>query len=169
MTRISSRSTTSPVFAFNHMATPLGRMLLAAHGPALIGAWFEGQKDYPDTTAWQRVQHHPVIDDAKEQLKAYFAGERHHFDINTAFAWGTPFQHAVWSALLDIGHGQTCSYSDVAERIGKPSAVRAVGGAIGLNPISVIVPCHRVRGRHGALTGYAGGLERKRALLLLEK
>ena len=160
---------TPTAFEFSHLATPLGRMLLAAHGPALIGAWFEGQKDYPDTTSWRSVRLHPVLDEAKAQLTAYFAGQRHRFALNTAFAWGTPFQHAVWSALLDIGHGQTCSYSEVAERIGKPAAVRAVGGAIGMNPISIIVPCHRVVGRNGALTGYTGGLDRKRALLLLEQ
>lgn len=157
------------VFAFSHLVTPLGRVLLAAHGPALIGAWFEGQKDYPDTASWRHAHQQPVLDDAKAQLNDYFAGKRHRFNLPTAFAWGTPFQHAVWSALLDIDHGQTCSYSDVAERIGKPRAVRAVGGAIGMNPISIIVPCHRVVGRNGALTGYTGGLERKRALLVLEQ
>jgi methylated-DNA-[protein]-cysteine S-methyltransferase len=144
-------------------------MLLAARGSALIGAWFEGQKDYPVTSSWQGVKHHPVLDDAKSQLAAYFKGQRDRFELQTAFAWGTPFQHAVWSALLDIGHGQTCSYGDIANAIGKPQAVRAVGGAIGMNPISVIVPCHRVMGRNGSLTGYSGGIERKRTLLLLEQ
>jgi methylated-DNA-[protein]-cysteine S-methyltransferase len=140
--------------AFHTIDTPLGSMLLAADGDALIGAWFTGQKDYPDTAGWYSDPSVPVLQQAAQEP--------------VRFAWGTAFQRAVWAALLEVGHGQTCSYGDIARRIAKPNAVRAVGAAIGKNPISVLVPCHRVVGHKGSLTGYAGGLDRKRALLSLE-
>ena len=150
------------------MATPLGALLLAANTQALIGAWFEGQKDFPNTQGWHADTEHPVLKQAAHQIEAYFWGTQENFDLPLHFAWGTEFQRAVWTALLGIHHGQSCCYSDIAQQIGRPSAVRAVGAAIGLNPISIVVPCHRVLGRDGSLTGYAGGLDRKRALLALE-
>ncbi len=103
-----------------------------------------------------------------QQLKEYFAGDRTDFDLPIAFA-GTDFQHTVWTALRDIPYGETVSYGELAERIGKPTASRAVGLANGKNPIGIIVPCHRVVGSKGDLTGYGGGIERKRFLLDFER
>jgi methylated-DNA-[protein]-cysteine S-methyltransferase len=107
------------------------------------------------------------LDDLKTQLTGYFSGTRKSFDIPLA-PKGTPFQLAVWNALLEIPYGDTVTYAELARRIGKPSAVRAVGAANGANPIPVIIPCHRVIGSNGTLTGYGGGIERKQWLLALE-
>ena len=107
------------------------------------------------------------LDDLKTQLRDYFAGKRKTFELELA-PKGTPFQLAVWNALLQIPYGDTISYSELAHRIGKPSAIRAVGAANGANPIPVIIPCHRVIGANGSLTGYGGGIERKQWLLALE-
>jgi methylated-DNA-[protein]-cysteine S-methyltransferase len=109
-----------------------------------------------------------VLQQAAEQLAQYFAGQRSTFDLPLDLSNGTAFQQAVWQALLDIAPGQTCSYKTLSAAVGRPAAMRAVGGAVGRNPLSIIVPCHRVVGAHGALTGYAGGLARKTALLQLE-
>ena len=105
---------------------------------------------------------------AEQELTAYFNGEVQVFNTPRVPAWGTAFQQSVWQALCAIPHGSTCSYGQLAAQLNKPLAVRAVGAAVGRNPWSVIVPCHRVLGAQGQLTGYAGGLERKRALLTLE-
>jgi methylated-DNA-[protein]-cysteine S-methyltransferase len=105
---------------------------------------------------------------AREQLAAYFAGERTDFDLPVT-ATGTPFQHEVWQALTEIPYGTTWSYGELARHIGKPAAVRAVGLANGRNHVSIVVPCHRVVGANGSLTGYGGGIERKRFLLDLER
>lgn len=150
------------------VATPLGTMLLAAQSDALVGAWFEGQKDFPDAHNCPSDAHHPVLAQAAREINEYFAAKRQAFTVPTAFAWGTTFQVSTWNALTRIHHGHTCTYSDIAQRVGKPTAVRAIGAAIGMNPISIVVPCHRVLGRDGSLTGFAGGLERKRALLDIE-
>jgi methylated-DNA-[protein]-cysteine S-methyltransferase len=109
-----------------------------------------------------------VLKEVSRQLTEYFAGQRTQFDVPLDLAYGTAFQQSVWQALLKIPQGGTASYSEVSQRIGNPAAVRAVGAAVGRNPVSVIVPCHRVMGANGALTGYAGGLDRKTALLTLE-
>jgi methylated-DNA-[protein]-cysteine S-methyltransferase len=106
---------------------------------------------------------------AQAQLADYFAARLTVFDLPLGLVSGTAFQQAVWRALLEIAPGATVSYGELARRIGKPQAVRAVGAAVGRNPLSIVVPCHRVVGANGALTGYAGGLERKVALLALEK
>jgi methylated-DNA-[protein]-cysteine S-methyltransferase len=105
---------------------------------------------------------------AAQQLDQYFAGQRQHFDLPLLLSTGTKFQNAVWQALCEIGYGTTQSYGIVSQRVHRPTAVRAVGAAIGRNPLSIIVPCHRVIGANGQLTGYAGGLPRKTALLQLE-
>jgi methylated-DNA-[protein]-cysteine S-methyltransferase len=105
---------------------------------------------------------------AAHELQQYFAGERSQFDVPVDLGRGTPFQQSVWAALRGIPPGATTSYGAISQRLGKASAVRAVGGAVGRNPISIIVPCHRVVGANGAMTGYAGGLPRKVALLQLE-
>lgn len=148
--------------------TPLGTMTLAAHDTGLVWAGFDGQRHAPDTTAWRPSQDHPMLQQASEQLQQYFASERTLFDLVLDLGGGTAFQQAVWKSLLGIAPGTTCSYGTISQRIGKPSAARAVGAAIGRNPISIIVPCHRVVGAHGAMTGYAGGIDRKIALLQLE-
>lgn len=148
--------------------TPLGAMLLAATDRGLAGAWFEGQRYAPDTRGWRVDPEHPHLVTAAEQLRSYFAGQRRHFDLPLDPWGGTGFQRAVWEALLAIPCGGTSTYSDLGARLGRAQAARAVGAAVGRNPLSVVVPCHRVLGRDGSLTGYAGGLARKQALLRLE-
>lgn len=148
--------------------SPLGTMLLAASDRGLCGVWFEGQRHGPDASTWREDPHHPVLVETIEQLRAYFAGERTSFDLPLDLQGGTPFQQSVWSALLGIPRGGTTSYAALAREVGKPQAARAIGAAVGRNPVSIVVPCHRVLGTGGSLTGYAGGLERKTALLQLE-
>lgn len=149
-------------------ASPLGTMLLAATDRGLAGVWFEGQRHGPDSRGWREDAQHPVLRAAVAQLTAYFAGERTTFDLPLDLRAGTAFQQSVWDALLAIPRGGTTSYGELARRLGKPQAARAIGAAVGRNPVSVVVPCHRVLGTDGTLTGYAGGLERKTALLQLE-
>jgi methylated-DNA-[protein]-cysteine S-methyltransferase len=110
----------------------------------------------------------PVLAQACTQLSDYFAGQRQHFDLPLDLSRGTPFQQQVWHALLSIGWGQTARYGQLAQQLGRPQASRAVGMSVGRNPISIIVPCHRVLGADGSLTGYAGGLDRKQDLLQRE-
>lgn len=148
--------------------SPLGTMLLAASDRGLCGVWFEGQRHGPDARTWREDPAHPVLVATIDQLRAYFAGERTSFDLPLDLQGGTPFQQSVWSALLGIPRGGTTSYAALAREVGKPQAARAIGAAVGRNPVSIVVPCHRVLGTGGALTGYAGGLERKTALLQLE-
>ncbi len=157
-----------PSLVQTHYASPLGPMLVAATDKGLAGVWFEGQRHMPDTTGWPQATKHPVLVKAIRQLDEYFAGKRSDFDLPLDLHGGTAFQQSVWAALLKIPSGATTSYGDLSGRIGKPSAVRAVGAAVGRNPVSIVVPCHRVLGSDGSLTGYAGGLERKSALLQLE-
>lgn len=148
--------------------SPLGPLLLTAEDGQLIGVHFPGQKhDKPVRDGWQRDDDDALLTQARQQLSEYFAGERKQFDLPLA-PHGTPFQQAVWNALRTIPFGVATTYSDIATRIGKPSAVRAVGAAVGANPIGIVVPCHRVVGADGSLTGYAGGLDRKVRLLELE-
>lgn len=149
--------------------SPLGPLTLAATDAGLAGAWFEGQRHWPDTAGWRGDETHPVLREAAAQFADYFAGRRVAFDLPLDLSHGTAFQQAVWQALLAIPSGRTVSYGHLGAGIGKAAAVRAVGAAVGRNPISVIVPCHRVLGADGSLTGYAGGLARKSALLQLER
>lgn len=145
--------------------SPVGPLTLAGNPEALTACWFDGT---PPAAAGAEVREDPgPFRDAAEQLEAYFAGERHHFDLVLA-PTGTAFQLSVWQGLLDIAYGETCSYGELAGRLGSPGASRAVGLANGRNPIAIIVPCHRVIGADGSLTGYAGGMDRKRLLLELE-
>jgi len=148
--------------------SPLGTMIVAATARGLAGVWFEGQKHMPDHADWPENARHPVLLQAVAQLTEYFEGTRSTFDLPLDLQGGTAFQQSVWQALLAIPPGGTTSYGSLSQRIGKPAAVRAVGAAVGRNPVSIIVPCHRVLGSDGSLTGYAGGLERKSALLQLE-
>lgn len=154
------------------ISTPLGDMRLAASDTGLAGAWFTtAQRHAPAPerwVVWPTAPEHPVLHAAHTQLNAYFRRERPSFDLPLDLSSGTPFQQAVWRALLGIKPGTTRSYGDMAQQIQRPNAVRAVGSAIGRNPLSIVVPCHRVVGARGDLTGYAGGLDRKAALLRLE-
>ena len=146
----------------------LGPILLAASKKQLVGIWFAGQRHQPDTSNWASDEHHPLLRRVKTELDEYFAGQRHSFDLPLDMECGTAFQQTVWRALLAIPYGSSTSYGALSTVIGRPSAVRALGGAVGRNPFSIVVPCHRVIGAKGSLTGYAGGLERKSALLQLE-
>lgn len=148
-------------------ASPLGPMLLARTRAGMAGAWFMLQKDHPgDLNAPDRSDD-PLLLRAVEQFKRYFAGDKRGFDVPLDLL-GTSFQRAVWQALLRIPLGTTRTYGEIARAVSAPQAVRAVGAAVGKNPLGVIVPCHRVIGSTGALTGFAAGLERKTALLELE-
>jgi methylated-DNA-[protein]-cysteine S-methyltransferase len=148
--------------------SPLGRMLLARTDKGLAGVWFDAQRWHPEPFDAPERPDDPLLQEAARQLGEYFAGTRADFDLPLDLQ-GTPFQQSVWQALLAIDAGATQSYAEVARRVGSPQAVRAVGAAVGRNPVSLIVPCHRVVGTDGSLTGYAGGLDRKRALLALER
>lgn len=147
--------------------SPLGVMTLQANDDGMLGAWFETQTTQPENLG-EYVEGHQILSDVITQLDEYFSGQRKIFDIPLA-ANGTEFQKKVWQALTTIPYGQTWSYQDLANAIDNPKAVRAVGLANGKNPISIVVPCHRVIGKNGKLTGYAGGVERKAQLLELEK
>lgn len=160
-----------PDMVYAECKSTQGNLYLAATPQGLAGMWFTDQRHLPDVTSWQRCKvsaKQPILQEATEQLQAYFAGMLQQFDLPLDLSAGTAFQQAVWQALLKIPFGQTTSYGDLSRRIGKPLAVRAVGTAIGRNPIGIIVPCHRVVGADGSLTGYAGGLHRKEAFLTLE-
>jgi len=148
--------------------SPQGQMLLVADGEGLSGVYFDGQKYHPRVAPeWRRDARHAPLRQAKSELAEYFGGERERFE--TALApEGTPFQQDVWKAISAVGFGKTITYSELALHAGFPGSARAAGAATGRNPISIIVPCHRIVGSNGSLTGYAGGLERKRALLALE-
>ncbi|MBA4108767.1 MAG: cysteine methyltransferase [Leptothrix sp. (in: Bacteria)] len=154
-----------------HIDSPLGKVLLARTALGLAGLWFaEGQRDFPGTLNASTKPDDPLFKEVESQLQRYWAapsGMAAHFDVPLDLL-GTPFQQSVWRALLTIAHGEICSYGDIAQRLGNRHANRAVGLAVGRNPISVIVPCHRVLGRDTRLTGYSGGLHRKMALLTQE-
>jgi methylated-DNA-[protein]-cysteine S-methyltransferase len=149
------------------IASPLGSLLLARSATGLAGAWFEQQKHHPAPIDAPELNDDPLFVAAAGQLRDYFAGKSVAFDLPLDLQ-GTAFQRAVWAELLRIAPGATCSYGDIARRLGTPSASRAVGAAVGSNPVSIIVPCHRVVGSTGSLTGYAGGLARKTSLLRIE-
>jgi methylated-DNA-[protein]-cysteine S-methyltransferase len=146
--------------------SPIGPLALAGRGQVLTNLRMVDQTYEPDRTNW--VPDDRAFPDAVEQLEAYFAGERTDFDLELSLT-GTEFQRRVWQALLTIPYGETRSYGEIAEQIGASGAARAVGLANGRNPIAIIVPCHRVIGASGSLTGYGGGLERKQSLLELER
>ncbi len=150
------------------LATPLGMMTAAATANGLAGLWFDGQAHHPGPLAAPVLPDHPHLQTAARALRAYFDGAAEPLHGVPLDLLGTPFQQAVWRALIGLPRGATSTYGQIASAAGTPAAVRAAGAAIGRNPVSVLVPCHRVLGRDGSLTGYAGGLERKTALLQAE-
>jgi methylated-DNA-[protein]-cysteine S-methyltransferase len=159
----------TPLIYKSHTTSPLGDVLLAATPQGLAGVWFVHRQEHlPDSSQWVTNNAHPTLMAAATQLREYFDGQRQTFEIQLQPAWGTAFQRAVWQALQRIPYGHTSTYGDLARDIDNPKAVRAVGAAIGQNPHSIIVPCHRVLGANGSLTGFAGGLDRKKHLLALE-
>lgn len=155
-----------------HHATPLGTVHLAANPQGLCGLWFAGQKHAPvhleGPQAWPEMPEHPLLREAQRQLDAWLAGKLAKFDLPLDLSGGTAFQQTVWNALCAIPWGHTVSYGALSQQLGRPKAVRAVAAAVGRNPISLVVPCHRIVGAQGQLTGYAGGQERKQALLAME-
>jgi methylated-DNA-[protein]-cysteine S-methyltransferase len=159
----------APPLFIRVLPTPLGKLRLAATDDGLAGVWFEQQRHAPDTSWGTPVSSHTWLDRAAGELNAYFAGQGIAFQTPRVALWGTEFQRRVWQALTRIGHGQTTTYGALAAQLGQPRAVRAVAAAVGRNPWSIVVPCHRVVGASGALTGYAAGLERKAQLLNLEQ
>jgi methylated-DNA-[protein]-cysteine S-methyltransferase len=162
---VTSTSTTTPTLTTwtTTIDSPVGPLLLTSNGSALTRLLF----DVPPDPTWS-TEPSPVLVEAVRQLEEYFAGERRDFDLPLEPA-GTPFQLTVWAALRDIPYAETINYGQLAGRVGNPNASRAVGLANGRNPISIVVPCHRVIGADGSLTGYGGGLDRKRTLLELER
>jgi methylated-DNA-[protein]-cysteine S-methyltransferase len=153
---------------YDFYESPHGRILLVASGDGLTGAYFDSQKYHPQIEPeWRPDRHHAPLRQAKEELAEYFRGQRKRFETPLA-PEGTPFQRTIWLAISSVAFGETITYGDLANRAGYPGSARAAGAATGRNPISIIVPCHRIVGSDGSLTGYAGGLERKRALLALE-
>ncbi len=152
---------------FTHpYSSPLGELLLASDGESLTGLWFQGQAHFPaDLKAQPKAL--PVFADAQRWLDCYFHGQEPDF-LPPLRLEGTAFQKEVWALLLTIPYGETLTYSQLAAKLGRPMSAQAVGGGVGRNPISILVPCHRVVGANGKLTGYAGGLDRKIALLTLE-
>ena len=154
--------------------SPLGEITLAGEGDALTGLWLEGQGHSADSASWSGEEKWlPVFGEACRWLDIYFSGKDPGFTPRMELR-GTPFRMEVWEILLGIPYGSTMTYGEIAETVGRRRGIRrmsaqAVGGAVGHNPVSLIVPCHRVIGAGGALTGYAGGLDLKRRLLQLEK
>jgi len=148
--------------------SPLGDMLLISTADALVGLHFLGQKYFPRVDAgWEKNSNVAPIRETIGQLDEYFSGKRDRFDVPLG-PYGTTYQHAIWSAISSVPYGETITYGELARRAGHPRDARAAGAATGQNPIGIIVPCHRIIGANGKLTGYAGGLDKKRALLALE-
>ena len=150
-----------------HYASPLGPILLAADETGLTGLWFEGQKYFPSFLGVDyQEKETPILTETARWLDVYFSGKDPGF-LPPLHPQGSPFRQTVWDILLTIPRGQTMTYGEIARRLGVRSA-QAVGGAVGHNPISILIPCHRVVGSDGSLTGYAGGFDRKTRLLQLE-
>ena len=157
----------------HHYMSPLGGVTLAADGSALTGLWFDGQKYFAASLSADHAEKMlPVFAEAERWLDRYFSGSIPDF-VPPLNPRGTVFRRLVWKFLLTVPYGQTVTYGEIADRLaaqtGQPVSARAVGGAVGHNPVSLIIPCHRVIGADGSLTGYAGGLDRKTWLLRLEQ
>jgi methylated-DNA-[protein]-cysteine S-methyltransferase len=151
--------------------SPLGPITLAASAQGLCGLWFDEHQHSPTATQrqqWPLDPDHPVLSSAARQVQAHLSGQALAWNVPLDLSAGTAFQQMVWQALLRIPFGHHLTYGELAQQIQRPRAARAVGAAVGRNPVSIIVPCHRILGAGGQLTGYAGGLRRKQALLQLE-
>ncbi len=157
----------STTTCYTYIDSPVGQICLEGDDHFLTGLYLPKHKGWrgPERS-WQQTDKPFIV--VREQLNEYFAGERQTFDMPLKLT-GTPFQRAVWEQLTRIPFGKTLSYGELAIRVGRPTAFRAIGSANGRNPISIIVPCHRVIGSDGQLTGYGGGLDKKRILLALEQ
>ncbi len=154
---------------YTEIATPLGALRLVATSAGLVGIAFDGDRyASPTSPTWIRDPAFPALREAASQLTAYFTARRASFDLPLAAA-GTPFQRRVWAAIATVAAGETISYAELARRAGCAGSARAAGAATGRNPLAIVVPCHRIVGSDGSLTGYAGGLDRKRALLTHER
>ena len=148
--------------------TPIGEIRVSAESGALTGLWFIGQKHYPSQIDnWVENTNNPVFESLRGWLLNYFSGKQLELNIELN-PGGTDFQKSVWQILLKIPYGQVTTYGEIAKQLNCKSA-RAVGGAVGRNPISILIPCHRVIGSKGGITGYAGGVDKKRALLQIEQ
>jgi methylated-DNA-[protein]-cysteine S-methyltransferase len=153
---------------YDLVLSPLGTLRLVACGDTLAGIHFDGGRHQSVIGAdWRQSANHRVLRAARAQLDEYFAGRRTAFELPLA-SLGTPFQRAVWAAIAQVPFGATIAYRELAARAGRPGSIRAAGTATGRNPWAIVIPCHRIVGANGSLTGYAGGLDRKRALLALE-
>ena len=170
--RTTANPKTGETYVCNYLS-PLGSLLLASDGLHLTGLWFEGQRHFPaETCRSPRTEHLPLFDAVREWLDRYFAGNDPGA-VPPLRPEGSAFQQTVWALLLKIPYGETTTYGDLARTLARLQgrttlSAQAVGGAVGHNPISILIPCHRVVGHNGSLTGYAGGLDRKRFLLRLE-
>ncbi|MFC5049775.1 methylated-DNA--[protein]-cysteine S-methyltransferase [Rubritalea spongiae] len=151
---------------YTHYQSPIGTLRLRAHETGLVAVDHANQQAHTDPQ-WQKNANHPILKLATRELQSYFDGTLTHFHTPLT-PTGTPFQLRVWNALLEIPYGQTASYSDIAQELNNPKAVRAIGAANGRNPLSIFIPCHRIIGKNGSLTGYAGGTTNKEFLLRLE-
>ncbi len=146
--------------------SPLGKITLCSDGTNLVGAWLDGQKYFAATVKDMHTNDTlPLFTDVKDWLDRYFAGEKPDISELPLAPAGNEFRQAVWKILCEIPYGQTTTYGEIAKQLGKPKSAQAVGGAVGHNPISIIIPCHRVVGKNGSLTGYAGGIDKKIKLL----
>ena len=165
---VKADSPTRKRYVHKTMSSPVGTLTLVATDEGLAGILWEN--DWPNRAPLRvgaRDDSHPVLIEAERQLNEYFSGRRREFALELDVE-GTPFQRKVWNALRTIPFGETRSYGDIARQIGNPGAMRAVGAANGRNPVSIVVPCHRVIGSTGKLTGFGGGLDAKARLLALE-
>jgi len=149
-----------------HLTTPIGKIRLRANDHGLTAVDHVNQQGYLDS-GWIEDTNHPILTQAEKELQEYFSGGREFFETPLS-PIGTAFQLSVWKALRKIPYGTTASYAEIANTIGNPKAVRAVGAANGRNPLSIFIPCHRIIGKSGKLVGYAGGIEAKQVLLSLE-
>lgn len=153
---------------YTYFDSPLGNIRIVSDGERITTFGFVGQKHLKDVPAdWKEEPDHKLLKKARKQAEEYFSGKRKNFDLPLS-PQGTDFQKKVWVALTQIPFGKVTTYGKIAKQINNPKGVRAVGGAIGRNPIGIIIPCHRVIGKNGTLTGFASGLDRKQSLLELE-
>ena len=146
---------------YGYYESPIGKIKIEVEGRSVIGVYFSDESS--------EENRNELVDECKKQLEEYFNGKRKSFDLNIKFVKGTGFQLKVWNALKEIPYGEKVTYKYIAEKINNPKAVRAVGGANNKNPISIIIPCHRVIGVNGKMVGYAEGIDKKEFLLKLEK